>query len=86
MNAEQFYDFCTANPDLRIELTAAGEIVKMSPAGAETSYRNCEFTAQLRNWSRQDGRGRALGSNVEYLLPDGSAMCPDASWVERPDI
>jgi Uma2 family endonuclease len=83
MNAEGFYDFCVANPDLRVELTSAGEIVKMPPAGAETGYRNCEITAQLGNWSRQDGHGRALGSTVAYLLPDGSAMCPDASWVER---
>lgn len=83
MNQEQLYDFCAANPDLRVELTADGEIVKMPPAGAETGYRNCEIAAQLGNWSRQDGRGRALGSSVEYLLPDRSAMCPDASWVER---
>ena len=82
MKQEESYDFCAANPDLRIELTEAGEIVTMPPAGAETGYRNCEITAQLGNWSRQDGCGRSLGSTVEYLLPDGSAMCPDASWVD----
>jgi Uma2 family endonuclease len=83
MSPEKFHDFCAANPDLRAELTAEGEIVIMPPTGAETGYRNSELTAQLRNWSRRDGRGRAFDSNVEYLLPDGSAMSPDASWVER---
>ncbi len=79
---DQFYDFCMANPDLRIELTE-GEIVIMPLAGAETSYRNNEIAKQLGNWTRQDGRGRAFDSNIEYLLPDGSALSPDASWVER---
>jgi Uma2 family endonuclease len=83
MSPEKFYDYCAANPDLRAELTAEGEIVIMPPTGAETGYRNSELTAQLRNWSRRDGRGRAFDSNVEYLLPNGSAMSPDASWVER---
>jgi len=80
---DQFYDFCMANPDLRIELTAEGEIVIMPPTGAETGYRNNEIARQLGNWTRRDGRGRAFDSNTEYLLPDGSALSPDASWVDR---
>jgi Uma2 family endonuclease len=83
MSPEEFYDFCAANPDLRIEQTAEGEVVIVPPTGAETGYRNNELARQLGNRSRQDGRGRAFDSNVEYLLPDGSAMSPDASWVER---
>jgi len=80
---DEFYDFCMANPDLRIELTAEGEIVIMPPTGAETGYRNNEIARQLGNWTRRDGRGRAFDSNTEYLLPDGSALSPDASWVDR---
>jgi len=84
MTHHEFYEFCVANPDLRIELSAEGVIVIMPPTGVETGYRNNELARQLGNWSRQDGRGRAFDSNTEYLLPDGSALCPDASWVERP--
>ncbi len=80
---DEYYEFCAANPDLRIELTAEGEIIIMPPTGVETGYRNSELTAQLRDWARRDGRGRAFDSNTEFLLPDGSALCPDASWVER---
>ena len=80
---DEFYDFCMANPDLRIELTAEGEIVIIPPTGAETGYRNNEIARQLGNWTRRDGRGRAFDSNTEYLLPDGSALSPDASWVDR---
>jgi|SRR5690349_15258244 len=86
VSKEEFYDLCAANPDLRIELTAEGEIVIMPPTGAETGYRNSELTAQLRNWTLRDGRGRAFDSSTEYLLPDGSAMSPDASWVDRPRL
>ena len=83
MNQEEFYDFCAANSDLRAELTAEGEIVIMPPTGAETGYRGSELAGQLGNWARRDGRGRAFDSNTAYLLPDGSAMSPDGSWVER---
>ncbi len=83
MTDDEFYEFCCANPDLRIERTAEGEIVIMPPTGGETSYRNSELTAQLRNWARKDGRGRAFESNVEYFLPNGAARSPDASWVLR---
>ena len=83
LTQDEYYEFCASNPDLRAELTAEGEIIIMPPTGAETGYRNSELTAQLRNWARRDGRGRAFDSNIEYLLPDGSALSPDASWVER---
>jgi len=83
MSDQEFFELCAVNPDLRIERTAAGEIIIMPPTGGETSYRNSELTAQLRNWARRDGRGRAFDSNVEYTLPDGSALSPDASWIER---
>lgn len=83
---DEFYDLCVANPDLRMELTAEGEIVVMPPTGGETSYRNSELSGQLRDWARRDKRGRAFDSNAEYLLPDGSALSPDASWIERESL
>jgi len=83
MSDEEFYAFCVANPDLRIERTAEGEIEIMPPTGFETSDRNADLTMQLRAWAKRDGRGRALDSNVEYILPNGAARSPDASWVQR---
>jgi Uma2 family endonuclease len=47
MTADEFHDFCTANPDLRVKLTAPGEIISMPPAGAETASRNNENARQL---------------------------------------
>jgi len=83
LSDEEFYSFCVANPDLRIERTAEGEIVIMPPTGFETSNRNAGLTAQLYAWARRDGRGTALDSNVEYILPSGAARSPDASWIPR---
>jgi Uma2 family endonuclease len=83
MSDEEFFRFCAANPDLRIERTAEGEIEIMPPTGFETSHRNAGLTAQLYNWARRDGRGKVFDSNAEYILPSGAARSPDASWVLR---
>lgn len=78
---QEYWDFCVANPDLRLERTADGEIVIVPPAGPESSYRSSEVTSQLRDWARRDGRGKALDSSVEFFLPDGSALSPDSCWI-----
>jgi Uma2 family endonuclease len=83
MSDEEFFRFCVANPDLRIERTAEGEIEIMPPTGFETSHRNAGLTAQLYNWATRDGRGKDFDSNVEFILPSGAARSPDASWVLR---
>jgi len=83
MSDEEYYAFCMANPDLRIERTAEGEIEIMPPTGGGTSHRNASLTGQLYNWARRDGRGKDFDSNAEFILPSGAARSPDASWVLR---
>jgi Uma2 family endonuclease len=53
----------------------------MPAAGFETGYRNNDLSRQLGHWAISDGRGVALDSNAEYLLANGAARSPDASWV-----
>jgi Uma2 family endonuclease len=77
----QFVAFCQANPDVRVERTAEGDIVIVPPAGGESDYRSNKAAAQLDRWAEEHGRGIAFGSSVGFLLPDGSALSPDASWV-----
>lgn len=81
LSDEEFFDFCVENPRLRIERDASGEITIMPPAGFETGYRNNDLSRQLGNWAIFDGRGVALDSSTEYLLANGAARSPDASWV-----
>ena len=83
---DQYFAFCAANSNLRIERTAQGEIVIVPPAGGESDHRSLEVSAQLRNWARKDGRGTAFGSSVEFILPSSAALSPDAAWVSREKI
>src|SRR5713226_5670686 len=83
MTEDEYYEFCQANPHLRIESTADGEIVIMAPTGGETAYRNVDLAGRLWVWAKRDGRGKSFDSNVEYILPNGARLSPDASWVER---
>ena len=80
---ESYFAFCEANPDLRVERTAVGEIVVVPPAGFESDDRNTEVVAQLRIWAKNDGRGRASGPTAQFFLLDGSALSPDAAWVSN---
>src|SRR5580698_1315079 len=78
-----YFAFCQANPDLRAERTAEGEIVIVPPAGSESDYRGNKASAQLDRWAEEDERGRAFGPTVRFFLPDGSALSPDAAWVSN---
>ena len=75
--------FCRANPNLRVERTAEGEILIVPPAGSESSHRNAKVTAQLDRWSDVDDRGAVFDSSAQFMLADGSAMSPDAAWVSN---
>src|SRR5260370_5847340 len=86
LSEKEYLDFCRANPDLRLERTTQGEIVIVPPAGFESSHRNGEVTAQLVAWAGKDGRGIACDSSAEFILPDGSALSPDAAWVSNESL
>jgi Uma2 family endonuclease len=83
LDEEAFYAFCRANPDLRIERTAEGEIVIMAPAGGESGSRNSEINFALRAFAKADGRGVAFDSSTGFVLPNGAVRAPDAAWVDR---
>jgi Uma2 family endonuclease len=81
MTDENFFEFCQANRDLRIERNAEGEIIIMPPTGWETGDKNAEITARLRIWTKKDGRGKSADSSAGYKMPNGAIMSPDASWI-----
>jgi Uma2 family endonuclease len=82
MTHAQFYEFCQANPDLRIERTALGEVIIMSPAFSDTGNRNLGVAGQLWVWAEQDGTGVGFDSSAGFTLPNGATRSPDAAWIK----
>jgi Uma2 family endonuclease len=82
MSQEQFHEFCHLNPELRIERTAAGEVIVMPPTFADTGNRNFRIAVQLGVWSDQDGTGEGFDSSAGFTLPNGATRSPDAAWMK----
>src|SRR5271165_5350242 len=83
LSDEKYLRICRANPDLWLERTAQGEIVISPPVGGDSDYRCLDTGSQLLQWARKDGRGKAFGSSVQFWLPNGAALSPDAAWVSN---
>jgi Uma2 family endonuclease len=82
MTSEQFYEFCLANRDLRIERTATGEVIVMPPTFSDTGNRNFKVAVQLGIWAEKDGTGETFDSSASFTLPNGATRSPDASWIQ----
>jgi Uma2 family endonuclease len=80
---EQFFQLCHDNRELRLELTAQGELIIMSPTGSKTGQRNSKINQRLANWSEQDGSGICFDSSTGFTLPNGSKRAPDGAWVRQ---
>jgi Uma2 family endonuclease len=76
-----FWRLCVANPDLRLEREASGELIVMPPAGSETGYRNAGITGQLWHWNQQSKLGVVFDSSAGFTLPNTAVRGPDAAWM-----
>jgi Uma2 family endonuclease len=79
---EQFFQLCQENENIRLERTAKGELIIMSPAGGETSNSNAGLTAQIWIWNQRNKLGKVFDSSGGFKLPNGANRAPDASWVK----
>ena len=86
MTDHQYFKFCIANPSVRFERTAEGEIVIVPPAGFESDRQNLAVAAQLHSWATKDGRGSASGPTAEFILPTRAALSPDAAWTSNEQL
>ncbi|PYS55520.1 MAG: hypothetical protein DMG13_03650 [Acidobacteria bacterium] len=83
LTEEQFFQLCSDNRDLRMELTAQKELIIMPPAGFRSSWRENILSTRLTNWAEQDGTGIVCNASAGYRLPNSAIRGPDASWVRR---
>jgi Uma2 family endonuclease len=83
VNPEQFQQFTQANPELRMELTAQGKIIVMSPTGSEGGSHNAEVSADIVFWNRKTGLGKVFDSSSGFQLPNGAIRSLDTAWVAK---
>lgn len=80
---EQFEQLAAANPELRLELTAVGEIIVMAPTGSEGGNYNAELLIDIGTWNRQTRLGKVFDSSSGFTLPNGAVRSPDTAWVAQ---
>ena len=79
---EQFEQLADVEQLVRLELTARGELIVMSPTGGTAGRKNSRLTQKLRNWADQNGQGEVFDSSTVFVLPSGARRSPDVSWIE----
>ena len=79
---DEFFHFCQANRELRIERSPKGEIIVMSPAGGYAGFQSLKVASQLDVWATEDGTGVAFDSSTGFILPNSAMRSPDAAWVK----
>lgn len=67
MTQSRFFDFCIANPEVKMELTAKGEVV-IVPTGWNTGKRNAAVVHQMTHWALATDLGTVVG-------PDRDSIC-----------
>ncbi|GAB3163669.1 Uma2 family endonuclease [Telluribacter humicola] len=80
---ELFFDLCQANSELRIERDQHGNIIVMSPTGADTGNFNLGISAKIWFWNEYSKLGYAFDSSTGFTLPNSAVRSPDASWVSK---
>jgi Uma2 family endonuclease len=83
LSEDQFYDLCRANPDIKIERTAQGELVFTPPTGGETGRRNAKLTSRFVVWNEDTNLGEVFDSSTCFKLPNGADRSPDVAWVRH---
>jgi Uma2 family endonuclease len=80
----EFEQLCQDNPDLRLELTANGELITMVPVALESSEQNGDLFGEVWAWNRQTRLGRTFDSSGGFTLPNGAVRSPDVTWIGKP--
>lgn len=83
LDDRRFERFCQHNPDLRLERTAEGELIVLSPAGSDSGRKNLTVAAFLWLWNQANGLGAAFDSSAGFKLPSGAIRAPDGAGVAQ---
>lgn len=81
MTEQQFCQLSQANPEAKLELTAQGELVIMSPTGGISGNRNIKLSTRLEIWTEKNKNGIAFDSSTMFRLPNSALRYPDVAWI-----
>ena len=79
---EQFDRLADVEQLARLELTADGELIVMSPTGGTAGEKNFNLYLDLGIWNRKTKLGKAFDSSTIFILPSGARRSPDVSWIK----
>ena len=80
---DEFAEFCSAHPELRVEMNSEGEMIIMPPVVSEGGRRNFTLAVRFGEWVEADGTGVGFDSSTGFTLPNGAKRSPDVSWIRR---
>jgi Uma2 family endonuclease len=80
---EQFSEICRANPGVKFEQNAQGELIIVAPTGGETGSYNSELNADFVVWNRQTKLGIVFDSSTCFVLPNHAKRSPDVAWIAK---
>ena len=83
INHQEFEQLCQDNPELRLELTASGELITMAPAEWESSERNGKLYLQVANWNLKTKQGKVFDSSGGFTFPSRAIRSPDVTWIQN---
>ncbi len=83
LTTENFYQLCSANPDVPLELSRDGELIIMSPVGGESGNKEADLIFQVSLWNRQSNLGFVFSSSTIFNLPGGGSRSPDVAWIVK---
>lgn len=83
---EQFDVLCRDNPELRLELTATGELTVMPPVSLDSSGKNLDLATDVAIWNRQTRLGKVYDSSGGFTLPNGALKSADVMWLQQSKV
>lgn len=83
LSVDEFWDFCSQNDKLQIELTKENEITITFPRGFAFSEKSLEILVQLGSWEKIYQTGKVFNRLVGYAFPKGLIFSPSFSWIKK---
>ena len=85
VNAEQYYALNADNQDLRLELTAMGQLYFKPLFVYGIACHVCDLMMEVSQWNKQARLGTVFGSSMGYDFRGigGGIMNPDLTWIAK---